>query len=53
MGASRLLGSREGFEGFGDAAPPNRGRRYVGESLPILPIPHPQAKKPTSLVGFF
>jgi len=34
--ASQLLGSRVGFEGFGDAlAPPNRGRRYVGESLSL------------------
>src|SRR5262245_3516906 len=36
-GASKLLCSREGFEGFGDAryAPPNRGRGYVTESLPL------------------
>jgi hypothetical protein len=34
--ASKLLCSREGFEGFGDVhAPPNRGRRDVGESLSL------------------
>jgi hypothetical protein len=54
MGASRLLGSREGFERRGDArraAAP--GSRYVTESLPILFIHHPPTKKPTSPVGFF
>ncbi len=43
--ASKLLCSREGCEGFGAAlAPPNRGRRHVGESLSLRPFPLRRAR---------